>query len=252
MVKKIMWDKGHGGTDPGAVGNGLEEKNLTHKIVEYAMDCLNAEYTGFEQRTTRTGDQTVPLNKRDDGADAWKADVFISVHINAGGGNGFESYIYNGGVGAATIELQNVLHAEIITAMRKFGNIADRGKKRANFAVLRETNMPAILTENMFIDTSDSKYLKNEAFLKAVGEAHARGVAKYLGLPSKPQPQPQPQPHTNTTTRTTSKSKCHRRMVLGRLERVARIGRILKIQRLELPKRESLICIIGSKQANNI
>ena len=92
MVKKIMWDKGHGGTDPGTVGNGLEEKNLTHKIVEYAMDYLNAEYTGFEQRTTRTGDQTVPLNKRDDGADAWKADVFISVHINAGGGNGFESF----------------------------------------------------------------------------------------------------------------------------------------------------------------
>jgi len=201
MVKKIMWDKGHGGTDPGAVGNGLEEKDLTHKIVEYAMNYLNDEYTGFEQRTTRTGDQTVPLNKRDDGADAWKADVFISVHINAGGGNGFESFIYNGGVGATTIELQNVLHAEIITAMREFGNIADRGKKRANFAVLRETNMPAILTENMFIDTSDSKYLKNEAFLKAVGEAHARGVAKYLGLPSKPQqaPTPQPQPTPQPT-----------------------------------------------------
>ena len=82
-MKKIMWDKGHGGTDPGAVGNSLEEKDLTHKILEYAMDYLNAEYTGFEQRTTRTGDQTVPLNKRDDGADAWKADVFISVHINA-------------------------------------------------------------------------------------------------------------------------------------------------------------------------
>ena len=76
--------------------------------------------------------------------------------------------------------------------MRKFGNIADRGKKQANFAVLRETNMPVILIENMFIDTTDSKYLKNEAFLKAVGEAHARGVAKYLGLPSKPKPQPTP------------------------------------------------------------
>ena len=48
--------------------------------------------------------------------------------------------------------------------------------------------MPVILIENMFIDTTDSKYLKNEAFLKAVGEAHARGVAKYLGLPSKPKP----------------------------------------------------------------
>jgi N-acetylmuramoyl-L-alanine amidase len=188
MAKKIMWDKGHGGTDSGAVGNGLQEKVLTHKIVEYAMSYMNNNYTGFEQRTTRTGDQTVPLYTRDDGADVWGADVFVSVHINSGGGTGFESFIWNGNMGSGgstTATLQDMVHSEIIEAMRQFGSITDRGKKRANYAVLRETNMPAILTENLFIDTNDSNYLRDDAFLKEVGEAHARGVAKYLSIPAK-------------------------------------------------------------------
>jgi N-acetylmuramoyl-L-alanine amidase len=188
MIKKVMWDKGHGGSDPGAVGNDLQEKTLTHQIVEYALAYMNNNYTGFEQRTTRTGDQTVALNSRDDEADNWGADVFVSVHINSGGGTGFETYIYNSQPSSSTIDLQNILHAEILPAMQRFGNITDRGKKRANFAVLRETNMPSILTENLFIDTPDSTYLKNKEFLKAIGEAHARGVAKFLGLPTKTLP----------------------------------------------------------------
>lgn len=193
-MKKIFLDKGHGGSDPGAVANGLQEKVLTHKIVEYAMGYLEANYTGFEQRTTRTGDQTLTLSQRAKMANDWGADVFISVHINAGKGTGFESFVYNGGVSSQTVALQNVLHDEILSAMRQFGNITDRGKKRANYAVLRETKMPAVLTENLFIDSDDAKLLKNEAFLKAVGEAHARGVAKFLGLPKKAKPTPsQPQ-----------------------------------------------------------
>ncbi|WP_052352938.1 N-acetylmuramoyl-L-alanine amidase [Neobacillus dielmonensis] len=184
MVKKVWWDPGHGGSDPGAVGNGLNEKDLTLKIVRYAMTSLEANYTGFEQRATRTTDATVELTKRDDGPDAWGADVFVAVHINSGGGTGFESYVYTS-PDAGSVSLQNVLHPEILAAMKKFGAITDRGKKRSNFFVVRETNAPSILTENLFVDSSDANYLKNEAFLKAIGEAHARGVAAYLGLSKK-------------------------------------------------------------------
>jgi N-acetylmuramoyl-L-alanine amidase len=197
MTKKIMWDPGHGGADPGAVANGLKEKDLTLKIVKYAMSYMTDNYTGFEQRATRLTDVTVDLSKRDDEADKWGADAFQSIHINAGKGNGFESYIYNNlsakSKPAAT-SFQNVVNNEVLAAMRKFGDIKVHGSatKNANFAVLRETNMTALLTENLFIDSSDSKYLKDEAFLKAVGEAHARGVAKFLGLPSKPKSQPKP------------------------------------------------------------
>lgn len=201
MPKKLVFDPGHGGSDPGACGNGLQEEHLTLKIVQYAMAYLDANYTGFEQRSTRGHEQSLALGNRDDMADAWEADLFVSVHINAGKGTGFESYIYNS-AGASTIALQNVIHNEILAAMRSFGTITDRGKKRANFAVLRETNMPAVLTENLFIDSNDANKLKDENFIKAVGEAHARGVAKFLGLPGKPAPQPAPvSPSPSTAAR---------------------------------------------------
>lgn len=198
VSKKIWWDQGHGGKDPGAVGNGLKEKDLNYKIVKYAMEYMEANYVGFEQRCSRIGDETIELSKRDDPADAWKADVFVSVHINAGGGNGFESYIFNNLSAKskpAAVALQNVLNTEIMAAMRKFGEIRAHGgdaTREANFSVLRETNMTAVLTENLYIDSSDAKYLKQEAFLKAVGEAHARGVAKFLGLAAKPKPVQKP------------------------------------------------------------
>jgi N-acetylmuramoyl-L-alanine amidase len=192
-MKKIFLDKGHGGSDPGAVANGLQEKILTHKIVEYAMDYLQANYTEFAMRTSRKGDETLTLSQRAKMANDWGADLFVSVHINGGKGTGFETYVHPN-ASTQSIALQNVLHGEILAAMRQFDNVVDRGKKRANYAVLRETKMPAVLTENLFIDSNDAKLLKNEAFLKAVGEAHARGVAKFLGLPKKANSTPsQPQ-----------------------------------------------------------
>ncbi|WP_153124695.1 N-acetylmuramoyl-L-alanine amidase [Peribacillus tepidiphilus] len=186
---RIVLDAGHGGHDPGAVANGLREKDLTLAIVKRIGRMLG-EYENAEVFYTRTDDRYLSLEERAAIANKLKADLLISVHINAGGGTGFESYVYNGGVSSQTVALQNVLHGEILVAMRQFGNITDRGKKRANYTVLRETKMPAVLTENLFIDSNDAKYLKNEAFLKAVGEAHARGVAKFLGLPQKAKSQP--------------------------------------------------------------
>src|SRR5690606_25648427 len=61
----------------------------------------------------------------------------------------------------------------------------------ANFHVLRETKMSAVLTENLFVDSAaDAKLLKQESFIKAIGEAHAIGVAKHLGLKAKKKKSP--------------------------------------------------------------
>jgi N-acetylmuramoyl-L-alanine amidase len=79
--------------DPGGAANALQEANLTLRIVHHSMTYLESYYMGFEQRATRTTDTTVELSRRGDPANAWPADVFVSVHINAGGGTGFESYI---------------------------------------------------------------------------------------------------------------------------------------------------------------
>jgi N-acetylmuramoyl-L-alanine amidase len=179
---KLVIDWGHGGSDPGAVGNGLREKDLTMKIGKMIGDML-LDYEGVEVIYTRTSDCYLSLEERAEIANKACADFFLSVHINAGGGTGFESYIYNGNVSAKTIAYQNVIHGEIVRAI---GNVKDRGKKRANYAVLRETKMPAILTENLFIDnTDDAAKLKSEQFLLQVAHGHVQGIVKAFGLKKK-------------------------------------------------------------------
>lgn len=104
---KLFIDPGHGGTDPGAVGNGLQEKSLTLQIATRIKDILTLEYDNVSIRMSRTGDQTVSLSERTNAANAWGADFFLSVHINAGGGTGYEDYVYPG-VGAPTTTYQNI------------------------------------------------------------------------------------------------------------------------------------------------
>jgi len=61
--------------------------------------------------------------------------------------------------------------------------VRNRGMKEANFAVIRKTNMPAILTENLFItNPNDAALLKQESFLEELAVAHAKGIAKVAGL----------------------------------------------------------------------
>ncbi|MCY9153737.1 N-acetylmuramoyl-L-alanine amidase [Bacillus haynesii] len=183
-MKKVWLDAGHGGTDPGASGYGLQEKDVVLKIVKYAKSYLEANYKNVQVKLTRSTDVFYGLSKRASMANQWGADLFVSVHANAGNGKGtgFETFRYNG-TGGNTLSFQECLHKEILSTMKAYGQISDRGLKQANYAVLRETRMPAVLTENLFIDRKeDADRLKDSGFLKAVGEAHARGIAKYLGL----------------------------------------------------------------------
>src|SRR5690606_10315153 len=219
---KIFIDPGHGGNDPGAVGNGLREKDLTLKIAKYMRDYLLANYTGVEVRMSRTNDSTVSLSARTNDANKWGADAFISIHVNAGGGTGFESYVYPG-VGKATKDLQNAVHGEV---MKAFNGFRDRGKKQAYFHVLRETKMSAVLTENGFIDTKkDADFLKSEANLRKIGETHALGVAKYFGLKKKTQPKPtQSAQKKNVTYRVVTGSFQDRKNAENRVAELKKAG----------------------------
>lgn len=175
---KIFIDPGHGGIDPGATGNGLLEKNITFQIATMIRDILSAEYSNVSVKMSRTGDQTVSPADRVRAANNWKADYFLSIHINAGGGTGYEDYIYKS-AGNVTKAYQKNMHEEI-TKLISFHN---RGKKLANFEVLRETTMPAILTENGFIDhAQDSARLKSRSFLNQVARGHVNGLAKNFRL----------------------------------------------------------------------
>ena len=118
-------------------------------------------------------------------ANSRNADYFCSIHINAGGGTGWESYIYNGSVSQKTINAQNTIHSTVINAIGSKYGVRDR-EKEANFHVLRETAMSAILLENLFIDHSnDLKLLNNSAFITDLSNAIGEGIAKALSLSKK-------------------------------------------------------------------
>ncbi|MBU8589483.1 N-acetylmuramoyl-L-alanine amidase [Priestia megaterium] len=179
---KIVLDPGHGGEDPGAISleNGLREKDITLKIALYAKEFL-LKNSLASVKLTRENDVFIKLRERSKIAKRFKADFFVSIHVNAGGGTGFESYIYLE-TKDLTLAFQQSLHNEIINTLHhQHESIPNRGLKRANYAVLRETSMPAVLTENLFIER-DFELLKDEMFLKDLGEAHARGIAKFLKL----------------------------------------------------------------------
>lgn len=182
-VVKIFLDPGHGGKDPGAVGYGLQEKDLTLKISLKIRDILQREYQNSEVRLSRTTDVYLTLAERARLANAWGANLLLSVHINATpSGYGYEDFIYEGTVNATSIAVQNAINTEVVKAT----DWRNRGKKRGNLQVLRDSKMAAILTESGFIDNpNDAKLLKDDAFLDRVARGHVNGIANAFGLKRK-------------------------------------------------------------------
>lgn len=179
---KIFLDPGHGGTDPGAIGNGIKEKDINLDICKRIQTGLKL-YKDCEVMMSRETDIAVALLERTKQANNWDADVLLSVHINAAtsaAANGFESFVYIGS-GSATIAYQNVMHQEVLKAMG--AGITDRGKSQKNLHMLRESKMKAILTENLFIsNASNASKLADPNFLQKIADGHIIGLEKFLGL----------------------------------------------------------------------
>lgn len=180
----IVIDPGHGGNDPGAQGNGLVEKQLTLQFGQKLRDWLRQHYQ-VDVSMTRETDVFISLSDRAQFANQIRADYFISLHHNAAGGEGFESYVYLGTQNGPTGAYQRIIHDEIMAYLTPLG-VRNRGKKTANFAVLRETSMPAILLENLFVDQEhDANLLKNPAIVDEYTKSIAKGIAKAFNLVEK-------------------------------------------------------------------
>ncbi len=185
MAKLLfVLDVGHGGSDPGAIGNDLHEKHITMDITKKVAAKLQ-NYENVEVKLTRDSDQTVSLQERAAMANRLGADFFLSIHVNAGGGTGFESYIHTS-AGDKTRTLRTMIHAEIRKYLDAKG-ITDRGCKTANFQVLRETNMPAMLVECLFIDNvKDAALLRQSEILDGLaGVAIVAGLVRAFSLVQK-------------------------------------------------------------------
>ncbi|EJW16887.1 N-acetylmuramoyl-L-alanine amidase [Paenibacillus alvei] len=187
----VEWDSGHGGKDPGGSGNGVVEKDVALRVATEAARRLERDYEGVKCLLTRSSDVYLSLKERTDKANSARADVLISVHCNAGGGaGGFESYTYSGTKDAATAALQDAIHSEIMSRLQQFG-VKDRGQRKKDLHMCRESRMPAVLTENLFVDVAaDAARLKRPEVIEAIISGHVAGVARYLKLQPKKAQQP--------------------------------------------------------------
>lgn len=190
--KIITVGAGHGGfgVTPGKRGpDGKFEWTWNNQAVLAFIAYLNRNFTGFKvyRVDDPTGRTDVSLNARTARANAYKADIHVSFHHNAmsftwfSGPGGVETFVMTPkSANPGSMALATQVHSRVVTAM----GLKDRGIKAANFAVLRQTNMPAILIEGGFMDSrTDRRVMDNPDNIERQGGAAAEGCGIYLKLP---------------------------------------------------------------------
>ena len=174
---KICIDPGHGGKDPGAVSDGIREKDIALNIAMLLSEKL--KYMGIDVFLTRCDDTYDSPNIKALKGNNSNADLFVSIHCNSAvnpTATGAEVLIYNyNGVNEHIAD-------SVLDEMVKALNLSNRGiVPRKDLAVLRETDMTAILVETAFISNDNDRFLLTK-YQQKFAEAIAKGICKFYGI----------------------------------------------------------------------
>jgi len=212
MSRLIVLDPGHGGSDPGAVANGQMEKTVVLQTCVRLREGLKR--AGFRVLMTREtdvmplsgGSIAADLSYRAQLANRANADLFLSWHADsasAATASGQTAYVHpNAGPDTSAVAYQ------ILEAMSHASGLFSRGVREADFAVLRETAMPAVLIESAFISNpQEAALLADPVFQQKIADAAVAGLCCAYGIapPSAP-PTPVPAPATSALDRTVGES----------------------------------------------
>ena len=216
-VDRVAIDAGHGGTDPGALGpSGLREKDVTLAVAHKLAPILSR--LGIEVALTRDDDRYVTLEERTARANAFGADLFVSIHCNAAENKtrrGVETYVLDtttsdmaGRVAArenATSQAASNEVAQLLASMRladqstrstrfaellqrsgvaslgtQYGDVLDGGVHRAAFYVLVGARMPAVLFETSYISNAlEEQRLGSADYQQRLADAIANAIKAY-------------------------------------------------------------------------
>lgn len=180
MAKKVYLDPGHGGYDNGAVKYVTEDKvNLVMALA--CRDYLKEH--GVSVKMSRTTDTGTSINTMAREANNWGADLVVSIHNNAGGGDGFE--VFHSIVGGTGKKLASNIEAEVKKIPQNSRGLKTKKNDEGNdyFGMIRLTEAPAIIVEGAFVDNKkDVKIIDTTAEQKAFGVAYAKGILKTLGI----------------------------------------------------------------------
>lgn len=218
-INTIVIDPGHGGKDPGASYYGLKEKDIVLDVGLELYRMIKAKYKNINVYMTRNKDVFIPLESRTAFANRKKADMFISIHVNAAPNKrarGVETYVLNvtndkKALQVAALEnattqksmsdLQGILKDIMLNSkleeslqlasfvqkslhknIYKSGKY-DLGVKQAPFYVLVGAKMPAVLVEAGFVsNNAEAKMLKTKKHRKDIAEGVFNGLASYLKI----------------------------------------------------------------------
>lgn len=177
-MPKVFLSAGHGGIDSGAVANGLYEKTINlNTLLACQKELLRHGITVVCSRTTDTND---PVSQEVKEANASNADVAVSFHANAGGGDGFEAF-----------------HCSTNTKGKKLARLCEdhvkalgqnsRGLKNGDHLYfIKNTKMTAVLVESFFVDNKNDKKIGDTAAKqRLLGVAYAKAILEYLGITCK-------------------------------------------------------------------
>ena len=192
----IFLDPGHGGKDPGASYYNITEKELNMQVYQKLRKEL--EGLGYTVLSSRDSDVFVDfVTERSRMVNKTDSDIFISIHFNASGNPasnraGIQTYSYEAAAGYPSkinpywhnhpdrISESNRLAADIHSSLLAETGAKDAGRLRSSFAVLRETNKPAVLLELGYIDNfNENQQVRSDAYQNRLVAGIVKGIQKY-------------------------------------------------------------------------
>ncbi len=202
---KIMLDAGHGYNTPGKRSpDGMREYEFNRAVANYARQLL-ANYKNVTVYFSHSDQRDVSLKARTDKANSLNVDIFVSIHANAFGSGGWstvggiETFVYPTRPPAAYQLAQKIQRTLVIST-----GLENRGVKTADFHVLRETEMDALLVECGFMtNRNEIKLLRSETYRRTIAEGIVKALAEQFRLQLKanaaPAPAPTPTPAPSST-----------------------------------------------------
>ena len=192
----IFLDPGHGGKDPGASYYNITEKELNMQVYQKLRKEL--EGLGYTVLSSRDSDVFVDyVTERSRMVNKTDSDIFISIHFNASGNPasnraGIQTYSYEEATGYPSkinpywhnhpdrISESNRLAADIHSSLLAETGAKDAGRLRSSFAVLRETDKPAVLLELGYIDNfNENQQVRSDAYQNRLVAGIVKGIQKY-------------------------------------------------------------------------
>ena len=174
IKNKVVLDPGHGGTDYGAIRDGINEKDLTMDITQRVASILKSK--GYKYALTRTEDVYLGLQERCDFTEAENPEIFVSIHVNSAVATepyGIETHYYH----ETSKELAEVIQKHLINKI----NTKDRGILKSKFYVINHTEVPAVLVETGFLSNPEERAeLITEKRKQETAKAIAEGIIEYL------------------------------------------------------------------------